>query len=601
MAPGDCGCNRRRPNDLYFFLPDAHRSLRYRQSIQSEGGGASFASEGKMSTVPLPSALDAQTQAFPVLGQAQVSRIRSASKLRQVKEGEILFKPGDANVPFFVVLSGGVEIVQPDLAGEHLIATHVPGQFTGEMTMISGRRCLVLGRVTKAGELMELSGDGLRSLVAKDAELGEIFMRAFILRRLALISHGYGNLILLGSRHSANTLRLREFLTRNGHPHTYVDLDTDKSSQELLDRFDLKVDQIPVVICQASAVLRNPPIQELADCIGLNIAIDETQVRDLIIVGAGPSGLAAGVYAASEGLNVLLIETASPGGQAASSSKIENYLGFPMGVSGQELAARALAQVEKFGARMMVARSVAELECDKRPYKIRLDNGDKLAARAIVIATGAQYNKPHLANLEKFEGQGIYYGATFMESQLCGEEEVVVVGGGNSAGQAAVFLSETARKVYMLVRSSELSSTMSRYLIRRIEANPAIELHLKTEIVGLEGGAHLERIAWQNKTSGETSIHEIRHLFIMAGASPRTEWLQGCIALDEKGFILTGRDLETGTSGWAQARPPHMLETSLPGVFAVGDVRSGNVKRVASAVGEGAIAIHLVHRALAEL
>ena len=554
-----------------------------------------------MSTVPLPSALDAQTQAFPVLGQAQISRIRSAGKLRKVKEGEILFKPGDANVPFFVVLSGGVEIVQPDLAGEHLIATHVPGQFTGEMTMISGRRCLVLGRVTKAGELMELSGDGLRSLVAKDAELSEIFMRAFILRRLALISHGYGNLILLGSRHSANTLRLREFLTRNGHPHTYVDLDTDKSSQELLDRFDLKVDQIPVVICQASAVLRNPSIQELADCIGLNIAIDETQVRDLIIVGAGPSGLAAGVYAASEGLNVLLIETASPGGQAASSSKIENYLGFPMGVSGQELAARALAQVEKFGARMMVARSVAELECDKRPYKIRLDNGDKLAARAIVIATGAQYNKPHLANLEKFEGQGIYYGATFMESQLCGEEEVVVVGGGNSAGQAAVFLSETARKVYMLVRSSELSTTMSRYLVQRIEANPAIELHLKTEIVGLEGGAHLERITWQNKTSGETSIREIRHLFIMAGASPRTEWLRGCIALDEKGFILTGRDLETGASGWTQARPPHMLETSLPGVFAVGDVRSGNVKRVASAVGEGAIAIHLVHRALAEL
>jgi thioredoxin reductase (NADPH) len=496
-----------------------------------------------------------------------------------------------------------MEIVQPDLGGEHLITTHGPGQFTGEMTMISGRRCLVLGRLTEAGELLELSGDGLRSLVAKDAELSEIFMRAFILRRLALISHGYGNLILLGSRHSANTLRLREFLTRNGHPYMYVDLDTDKSSQELLDRFEVKLDEIPVVICQAHAVLRNPSIQELADCVGLNSAIDETQVRDLIIVGAGPSGLAAGVYAASEGLNVLLIETASPGGQAGSSSKIENYLGFPTGVSGQELAARAIAQVEKFGAKMMVAHSVARLDCERRPYKIRLDNGNKLAARAIVIATGAQYNKPHLANLEKFEGQGIYYGATFMESQLCGQEEVVVVGGGNSAGQAAVFLSETASKVYMLVRSSELSSTMSRYLIQRIEASPTIELHFKTEIVGLEGGAHLERIIWQNKTSGETSTHDIRHLFIMAGASPRTDWLRGCVALDEKGFILTGRDLEAvrGESGWTEARSPHMLETSLPGVFAVGDVRSGNVKRVASAVGEGAIAIHLVHRALAEL
>ncbi len=556
-----------------------------------------------MSSLPIASALDARTQAFPVLTEAQINRVRPGSKLREVKAGEILFEPGDTSVPFFVLLSGRMQIVQPDLVGERLITTQGPGQFTGEMTMISGQRCLVRGRMTEAGELLELSGDGLRSLVAKDAELSEIFMRAFILRRLALISHGYGNLILLGSRHSANTLRLREFLTRNGHPYTYVDLDMDKSSQELLDRFEVKLDEIPVVICQARAVLRNPSIQELADCVGFNSAIDEIQVRDLIIVGAGPSGLAAGVYAASEGLNVLLIETASPGGQAGSSSKIENYLGFPTGVSGQELAARAIAQVEKFGAKMMVARSVARLDCEKRPYEILLDNGNKLAAHAVVIATGAQYNKPHLPYLERFEGQGIYYGATFMESQLCEQEEVVVVGGGNSAGQAAVFLSETARKVYMLVRSSELSSTMSRYLIQRIEANPAIELHFKTEIVGLEGGTHLERVTWQDKTSGKTSNYEIRHLFIMAGASPRTDWLRGCVALDEKGFILTGRDLETGTgpSGWTQGRPPYMLETSLPGVFAVGDVRSGNVKRVASAVGEGAIAIHLVHRALAEL
>jgi thioredoxin reductase (NADPH) len=556
-----------------------------------------------MSSPPILSALDGRTQAFPVLTEAQISRVRPGSKLRQVTKGEILFEPGDTSVPFFVLLSGSMEIVQPDLAGERPITTHGPGQFTGEMTMISGQRCLVRGRVTAPGDLLELSGDGLRSLVARDAELSEIFMRAFILRRLALISHGYGNLILLGSRHSANTLRLREFLTRNGRPHTYIDLDSDKSSQELLDRFEVKLDEIPVVICLGHPVLRNPSIQQLADCAGLNSAIDETQLRDLIIVGAGPSGLAAGVYAASEGLNVLLIETGSPGGQAGSSSKIENYLGFPTGVSGQELAARAIAQVEKFGAKMMVARSVARLDCEKRPYKLLVDNGNKLAARAVVIATGAQYNKPHLPNLEKFEGQGIYYGATFMESQLCEQEEVVVVGGGNSAGQAAVFLSQTARKVYMLVRSGELSSTMSRYLIQRIEENPAIEVHYKTEIVGLEGGTHLERVTWQDKTSGETSTHEIRYLFIMAGASPRTEWLRGCVALDEKGFILTGRDLEAGAgaTGWTLARSPYMLETSLPGVFAVGDVRSGNVKRVASAVGEGAIAIHLVHRALAEL
>jgi thioredoxin reductase (NADPH) len=553
--------------------------------------------------MPMPSALDARTQAFPLLTAAQISRVRPGGKLRNVRKGEILFEPGDTNVPFFVLLSGSMEIVQPDLTGERPIATHGPGGFTGEMTMISGRRSLARGRVTESGEFLELSAESLRSLVAKDAELSEIFMRAFILRRLELIRSGQGNVILMGSRHSANALRLREFLTRNEHPYTYIDLDSDKTSQELLDRFDVTLDEIPVVICSARSVLRNPSIQELAESLGLNTAIDESQVRDLIIVGAGPSGLAAAVYAASEGLDALVIETATPGGQAGSSSKIENYLGFPTGVSGQELAARAIAQSEKFGAKMMVAHSVARLDCERRPYKVVLDNGNRIAARAVVIATGAQYNKPRIPNLERFEGQGIYYGATYMESQLCGQEEIVVVGGGNSAGQAAVFLSQTARKVYMLVRSGELSSTMSRYLIRRIEENPAIELHYKTEIAGLDGDTHLERVTWQNKSNGETSVHGIRHVFIMAGASPRTEWLRGCVALDDKGFILTGRDLDTATGApvWTLARSPQMLETSLPGVFAVGDVRSGNVKRVASAVGEGAIAVHLVHRALAEL
>jgi thioredoxin reductase (NADPH) len=556
-----------------------------------------------MSSQPIPSVLDARTQAFPVLTAAQISRVRSVSRVRNVKAGEILFQPDDTNVPFFVLLSGSMEIVQPDCTGERLIAKHAPGEFTGEMTMISGRRCLVRGRVTGPGEVLELSGEGLRSLVAKDAELSEIFMRAFILRRLELIRRGQGNVILMGSRHSANTLRLREFLSRNEHPYAYVDLDTDKISQELLDHFQVKLDEIPVAVCNGRSVLRNPSLQELADCLGLNSAIDESQMRDLIIVGAGPSGLAAAVYAASEGLDVLVIETASPGGQAGSSSKIENYLGFPTGVSGQELAARAIAQTEKFGAKMMVAHSVARLDCEKRPYKVVLDKGNRIAARAVVIATGAQYNKPRIANLEQFEGQGIYYGATYMESQLCEREDVIVVGGGNSAGQAAVFLSQTARKVHMLVRSGQLSDTMSRYLIQRIEENPAIELHYKTEIVGLAGDTHLERVTRQNKSDGLASVHDIRHVFIMAGASPRTEWLRGCVALDDKGFILTGRDLDTATEApvWALARPPQMLETSLPGVFAVGDVRSGNVKRVASAVGEGAIAIHLVHRALAEL
>jgi thioredoxin reductase (NADPH) len=460
----------------------------------------------------------------------------------------------------------------------------------------------VLGRVTQPGEFLELSGEALRSLIARDAELSEIFMRAFILRRMELIRQNRSSVVLMGSRYSSKTLQLREFLTRNGFPYTYVDLDLDQTSQGLLDRFEIKPEEVPVVICSNRGVMRNPSIQKLADCLGFNALIDDSQIRDVIIVGAGPSGLAAAVYAASEGLDVLVIETESPGGQAGSSSKIENYLGFPTGVSGQELASRAITQAEKFGAKMMIARNVVRLDCDKRPYKVVLDDGRSLMARAVIIATGAQYNRPPLPNLHRFEGRGIYYGATFMESQLCEKEDVVVIGGGNSAGQAAVFLSQTSRKVYMLVRSSRLSDTMSRYLIQRIEQNPAIEVHYKTEIVALEGDTHLERITWQDKATGETSVHDIRHVFIMAGASPRTDWLQACVTLDSKGFILTGRDLITETERPAVAvAPPQMLETSLPGVFAVGDVRSGNVKRVASAVGEGAIAVHMVHRALAEL
>ena len=347
-----------------------------------------------------------------------------------------------------------------------------------------------------------------------------------------------------------------------------------------------------------------PARLELADCLGLNASIDESQVRDLIVVGAGPSGLAAAVYAASEGLDVLVIEAAAPGGQAGSSSRIENYLGFPTGISGSDLAARALAQAQKFGANMMVARKAVRLHCDRRPYQVNLDQGPPLSTRAIVLASGAQYNKPPIKNLEKFEGLGVYYGATNMESQLCAGEEAVVVGGGNSAGQAAVFLSQTAHRVYMLVRSKQLSDTMSRYLIRRIEENPKIELHYQTEILSVDGSDHLESITWQDKKDEQISAHNVRHLFIMTGASPRTEWLRGCLALDKKGFVLTGYDLDRPTLRelqWPLSRAPQILETSLPGVFAVGDIRAGNVKRVASAVGEGSIAIHLVHRALAEL
>ncbi len=578
-----------------------------------------------MSTWPAPSILDPNTQTFPTLTEAQINRIRPVAKSRNVEPGEILFEPGDTQVPFFVVLSGSLAIVQPDLDGERAIVTHHPGQFTGEMAMISGTGCLVRGRVAEGGEFLEVDTEGLRSLVAKDAELSEIFMRAFILRRLALIRQGRGNLVLLGSRHNANTLRLREFLSRNAHPYTFIDLDTDETSQAMLDRFQVKVSEIPVIICNSrGVVLRNPTTQKLADCLGFNSSIDNDQVRDVIIVGAGPSGLAAAVYAASEGLDALVIETESPGGQAGSSSKIENYLGFPTGVSGQELANRAISQAMKFGAKMMIGHEVVRLDCGKRPYQVVLDNEDILSARAIIISTGAQYNKPQIANLKQFEGCGVYYGATYIESQLCEGQDVIVVGGANSAGQAAVYLSQTARKVHMLVRRDGLAGTMSRYLIQRITENPGIELHSNTEIVGLEGDSdgQLRRVRWLDKSTGQTSTNEVCHVFIMAGASPRTDWLQGCVAMDSKGFILTGRDLDAvngttpaltsdvsqgtnadvgASAAWPLHRVPQMLETSLPAVFAVGDVRSGNVKRVASAVGEGAIAVHMVHRALAEI
>jgi thioredoxin reductase (NADPH) len=544
-----------------------------------------------------------QEQAFPALTPLQIDRIRPFGKLRHVEAGKILFEPGDVTAPFFVLLSGGLDIVQPTPSGERLIVTHRAGGFTGEMTLISGRGALARGRVTEPGEFLELSPEELRTLVARDAELSGLLMRAFILRRVLLISTSQGNVILLGSRHSAKTLHLREFLTRNGHPHTYIDLDTDAGAQEVLDQFAVTPAAIPVVICNGQTVLRSPSIQELADCLGLNPNITGTEVRDLVIVGAGPSGLAAAVYGASEGLDVLVIESESPGGQAGSSSRIENYLGFPAGTSGQELAGRAAAQAQKFGARMLIANSVTRLNCERHPYEVIVDDGRGIRARTVVIASGAKYNKPKIENLTKFESLGVYYGATFIEAQLCGKEDVIVVGGGNSAGQAAVYLSETASKVHMLVRSARLSDTMSRYLIQRIEENPVIEVHYCTEIVGLDGGAQLERVAWQDKNTGERSTHDIRHVFIMAGASPQTDWLKGCVALDNKGFILTGRELDPVIRNyhWPLQRVPQMLETSLPGVFAVGDVRAGNVKRVASAVGEGSICISLVHRVLAEL
>jgi thioredoxin reductase (NADPH) len=548
---------------------------------------------------------DWQAEAIPVLTPAQIARIRPHGNMRSVQAGEVLFEPGKSGMPCFVVLSGKLDIAMPGLSGDQVFVTYGPGQFSGEVVMISGARALSRGRVAEAGEFLELSAEALRALIAKDAELSDIFMRAFLLRRVALISEGLSNVVVLGSQHSSNTLRLREFLTRNGHPYSYVDLDSDSAAQELLDRFEIRLEDIPVVICSGKSVLRNPTNQKLAECLGFSGHIDRNRIYDVAIVGAGPAGLAAAVYAASEGLDAVVIESEFPGGQAGASSKIENYIGFPMGISGQELTGRAVVQAEKFGAQMMVGQKVVKIRCDQRPYQLTLENGGIIDARSVIIATGAQYNKPKVEDVARYEGQGIYYAATFMEAQLCTGEEIIVVGGGNSAGQAAAFLAETTHKVHMLIRGKELSETMSRYLIQRIVENPVIELLFQTEIVSMAGDSHLEQVTWLNHATGEKSVHDIRHVFVMAGASPHTDWLRECLALDKQGFILTGRDLDpildSAPIKWPLTRPPEMLETSLPAVFAVGDIRSGNVKRVASAVGEGSISIHLVHNALAEL
>jgi thioredoxin reductase (NADPH) len=540
---------------------------------------------------------------FPTLTPAQIERIAARGRARGMQIGEVLIEAGAQIVPFFVVRSGQVDILLPSGTSETLVAVHGSGQFTGEVNMLSGRPALVRARVSEAGEVIELDHERFLALVQTDSELSELMMRAFILRRVELIAHGLGDVVLAGSNHCSGTLRVKEFLTRNGHPYSYIDLDHDADVQVLLDRFHVTAADVPVVICRGEVVLRNPSNQQIAECLGFNEGIDQTQIRDLVIVGAGPAGLAAAVYAASEGLDVLVLETNAPGGQAGSSSKIENYLGFPTGISGQALAGRAYTQAQKFGAQVVIAKGGKQLVCDRKPYAIEIDGSGRVPARTIIIATGAAYRKPSLDNLSQFEGAGVYYGATFMEAQLCRGEEVVVVGGGNSAGQAAVFLAQTTKRVHMLVRSRGLAESMSRYLIRRIEQNSAITLRTNTEIVALEGDHHLERVRWHDHQSGKIETHDIRHLFLMTGAVPSTQWLEGCVALDDKGFIKTGPDLsqeDLAAARWPLARAPHLLETNLPGVFAVGDVRGGNIKRVASAVGEGSIAISFVHRALHE-
>jgi thioredoxin reductase (NADPH) len=548
-----------------------------------------------------------RAQIFPELSPEQIARVAAFGTERTYADGSVLFDQGDEKTSFFVVLEGELEVVSPrgTLFGraEELITVHRPRQFTGEVSLLTERHALARGRAKGRLRVLEIDQPALRALIQTDPELSEIVMRAFILRRVALMATGLGDVVVVGSQSSAATLRLQAFLVRNAHPYRFVDVDRDQNVQALLDALHIGVGDIPVLICRGEKVLRNPSDAEVAECLGFNPTIDPTVVYDVVICGAGPGGLAAAVYAASEGLDVLLVEARSPGGQAASSSKIENYLGFPTGISGQALAGRAFAQAEKFGAKLVVAHGAGRIRCEQVSMRIDLEGGSMVRARTVVIATGADYRKLELPNRERFEGAGIYYAATSIEAQRCSSEEVTVVGGGNSAGQAATFLARTSRHVHMLIRGPDLAASMSRYLIRRIEETPNITLRRRTEIVKLDGGDHLEQVRWRSLDTNEETTLPIRHVFSMIGACPNTDWLQGAVALDAHGFIRTGPDLGQDAlkeAHWPLARSPFLFETSHPHVFAVGDVRATSVKRVASAVGEGSVCIQLVHKALAE-
>jgi thioredoxin reductase (NADPH) len=543
-------------------------------------------------------------QMFPKLTAQQIARLERHGRRIRTTAGQVLQEAGEGHRDLYVVLAGSLEIVRPGLQGELPITVEVAGDFTGEMSTLRGLAGFTRVVVREAGEVLAIRESELRTLVQTDSEIMEIFMRAFILRRMGLIAADQaGDVILVGSMHSSATVRLVQFLTRNTYPFVMRDVDLDRDAQAFLQGFNLSAGDLPVVLCRGQVVLKSPSNSEVAACLGMNPQLDPEKIRDVVVIGAGPSGLAAAVYAASEGLDVLVIETVAPGGQAGSSSKIENYLGFPTGISGLALAGRALVQAQKFGAEVAIAISAVRLNCDCRPFLVELSDGHTVKSRTVIIASGAEYRKLAIENLTDYLGVGVYYAATAVEQKLCGDDEVVVVGGGNSAGQAAVFLASNGRHVQLLVRSDGLAESMSRYLIRRIEETPDITLHVRTEITALEGHGRLERVMWRTGPNGKPQTHAIGHLFLMTGAIPNTHWLQGCVALDDKGFVRTGPDLhvENGApDGWPLSRPPLHLETTIPGIFAVGDVRCGSAKRVAAAVGEGSVCVQLIHRLLSE-
>ena len=535
-------------------------------------------------------------QTFPELTAPEIARMRRFGEIRKYSDGERLFETGKPGPGMFVVLSGHVAITQRDGLG-HItpVIDQGPGQFLAEIGQLSGRVALVDGHAEGDVETLLIPPDRLRALLVAEADLGERIMRALILRRVSLIQGGVGGPVLIGPSNSTGVVRLQGFLTRNGFPHHLLDPERDHDAAELITRYSPSPSDWPLVVSADGTVLRNPGESELARAIGMIGGPAGTRIYDAAIVGCGPAGLATAVYAASEGLSVVVLDARAFGGQAGASARIENYLGFPTGISGQALAGRAFTQAQKFGADIMIPMSATALDCARidGAFALKLDGGEALRARSVVVASGARYRRPEIENLERFEGRGVWYWASPVEARLCADQDVVLVGGGNSAGQAAVFLSGHARKVHMVIRGGGLGASMSRYLIERIEATPNIELMFNTEVIALEGDrdSSLERVRWKSRLSGEQSTAEIRNLFLFVGADPATGWLDGCgVTLDRGGFVVTGAqsDLHLG-------RAASSLETSVPGVFAVGDVRSGSVKRVGGAIGEGAQVVAALH------
>ena len=517
-------------------------------------------------------------QTFPCLSEEMAGRVARYGSPEHIEGGTFLFERGQRSVDFFLVVDGAIEMLDMDAHGASTVfTTHRARQFTGEMDLFNERKVLVSSRAAGNTRVVRVKRGDFKRLVAGEPDIGEVIMRALILRRVGLIRHGQGGVVLIGPGHGADTLRLQRFMTRNGYPFQLLDTERNPDAGGFLECFDLASHQLPVLILAGQEVLRNPSSLQLADGLGLTETLDPDKVYDVAVVGAGPSGLAAAVYAASEGLSTLVLESTAPGGQAGTSSKIENYLGFPTGISGQALAGRAQSQAQKFGARLAIARTVTGLDCSRLPYRLRVGEL-AVQTRTVVVATGARYRRLDLENYAKFEGQGIHYAATSMEAQLCAGDDVVVVGGANSAGQAAMFLARTVRHVHMVVRGADLSATMSDYLVQRIVNSPNITVYPFSEITSLEGDAQLHVVGWTNLRTHEVTARPIANVFLMIGAEPNTEWLDHCLALDGKGFIKTGRD----EAGRALSSP---FATTTPGIFAVGDVRSGSVKRVASGVG----------------